>query len=408
MMLIPVIGVSVLVASHTRVTAGSQLMFGMGPELNGALSTPLVQQAPVRLLTSWYNTPDDLSWMSSWHATLIPKAYAAGYALQLVIWTDVPEVHLTTKYGPACGRPYPLSSGFLRDMEQLAKIWAGRGPLYVSMFAEFQTYPCVDNQWAGNENYFRALKDRYMAAKAIFHQYAPNARVALSWGGWQTRWNDPAHGGGLALFPYFVDVMSASDYQSFQAMDDTGNATDVQNMTKVLGAYGPVMLSYYRPNNNSQTTFDADMQTMLTDRYLARATAHGLFAFAFMDKTNLSALTTTFDVVKTAVTRYAAPWTTPPSRATSSTTTLRARSTPIRSAPLVRPALRRHSAHAPPRSVPPALLRPRPRRLRPRRGGTPAKIPSPASTRPAGARRPILKAFRTSGGGWMGTAPIRT
>jgi hypothetical protein len=407
-MLILVIGVSLLVASHTRATAGSQLMFGMGPELSGALSTPLVQQAPVRLLASWYNTPDDLSWMSSWHATLIPKAYAAGYALQLVIWTDVPEVHLTTKYGPACGRPYPLSSGFLRDMEQLAKIWAGRGPLYVSMFAEFQTYPCVDNQWAGNENYFRALKDRYMAAKAIFHQYAPNARVALSWGGWQTRWNDPAHGGGLALFPYFVDVMSASDYQSFQAMDDTGNATDVQNMTKVLGAYGPVMLSYYRPNNNSQTTFDADMQTMLTDRYLARATAHGLFAFAFMDKTNLSALTTTFDVVKTAVTRYAAPWTTPPSRATSSTTTLRARSTPIRSAPLVRPALRRHSAHAPPRSVPPALLRPRPRRLRPRRGGTPAKIPSPASTRPAGARRPILKAFRTSGGGWMGTAPIRT
>src|SRR5437870_11412678 len=123
-MLMLVVGVSMIAASHAthaRATAVQPLMFGMGTELSGDLSTPLVQQAPVKLLTSWYNRPDDLSWMSTWHATLIPKAYAAGYALQLVIWAGGPEVQLTTKYGPACGRSYPLSAGFLSDMGQLAK-----------------------------------------------------------------------------------------------------------------------------------------------------------------------------------------------------------------------------------------------------------------------------------------------
>jgi hypothetical protein len=32
---------------------------------------------------------------------------------------------------------------------------------------------------------------------AVFHQHAPNARVSLGWGGWQTRWEDEASGAGL-------------------------------------------------------------------------------------------------------------------------------------------------------------------------------------------------------------------
>jgi hypothetical protein len=67
-------------------------------------------------------------------------------------------------------------------MMKLAQIFNGKGPLYVSLFAAFQTYACVNNQWVGSENYWRALKDQYRAAHAIFHHYAPNSRVSLCWG----------------------------------------------------------------------------------------------------------------------------------------------------------------------------------------------------------------------------------
>ena len=60
---------------------------------------------------------------------------------------------------------------------------------------------------------------------------------------------------------------------------------------------------------------------MLTDSYLAQVTAHGLFAFAFMDNHNLAASPTTFNFVKNAVTRYAAPWIVPPPHSTSPTPT---------------------------------------------------------------------------------------
>src|SRR5206468_12004712 len=69
-------------------------------------------------------------------------------------------------------------------------------------------------------NYYRALKDRYLEAMAVFHQYAPNSRVSLGWGGWQARWDAPATGGGRSLFGYFADVMRASDFQSFQARSE--------------------------------------------------------------------------------------------------------------------------------------------------------------------------------------------
>ena len=43
-----------------------RLLFGIGPEANAARATPLARQAPVRMLTSWYNGPGDLDWMATW------------------------------------------------------------------------------------------------------------------------------------------------------------------------------------------------------------------------------------------------------------------------------------------------------------------------------------------------------
>jgi hypothetical protein len=67
------------------------------------------------------------------------------------------------------------------------------------------------------------------------------------------------------MVPYFADVLMASDFQSFQAMQSDSNVEDIRAMVKLLGPYGPVMLAHYKPDNASQATFESDLQIMLTD-----------------------------------------------------------------------------------------------------------------------------------------------
>jgi len=282
-----------------------RLLFGLGPEADGALTSPFTRAAPVRLLTSWYTGPKDLAWMTGWRSGVVPKAYADGYALHLIVYDGEPQGPLTTAYGPACGKAYPLSRRFLPDMQALAQTFAGDGRFYVTLFTEFQTYPCVNNQWVGAESYYRALQDQYLAAVAIFHQYAPNSRVSLGWGGWQARWDDPVNGGGRSLFPFLAAALQGSDFQSFQAMQTDGNVTDVRDMTYLLGQYGPVMLAHYRPDNGSPVVVDADVRAMLTDGYLADVTAAGLFAISFMDDKLIRADPSTADFIERATARYA-------------------------------------------------------------------------------------------------------
>jgi hypothetical protein len=87
-------------------------------------------------------------------------------------------------------------------------------------------------------------------------------------------------------------------------MQSDSNVADVRAMVRTLGAYGPVMLAHYKPDNSSQATFDQDLRSMLTDSYLAEMTSAGLFAWSFMDNKNLSASATSYQFVKDAVTRY--------------------------------------------------------------------------------------------------------
>jgi hypothetical protein len=287
-----------------------RLLFGLGPTASGARASALAGQTPLRILTTWYNEPADLSWMADWRADVIPQAYAAGYALHLIVYVGGGETSINTTYGQACGRPYPLSDRFLGDVRQLAQIFAGAAtgpPLYVTMFSEFQTYPCIDNAWrpdAQTTAYYRALKNRYLAAMAEFHQSAPNARVSLGWGGWQARWDDAATGAGRSLIQYFGDVMRVSDFQSFQAMSSESNVADVRAMVTLLGAYGPVMLAHYKPDNGNLTTFERDLRIMLTDAYMDEVTHAGLFAWSFMDTTTLDRSPTIFQLTRNAIARY--------------------------------------------------------------------------------------------------------
>lgn len=288
-------------ASKPPSSAVPQLLFGIGPEADGAVTAALVQEAPARMLTSWYNGPNDLNWMQYWQDDFVPGLYEQGFALHVVIFSDGPE------NGTPCGRQYPISEEINADMARLARIFGGSAtdaPLFVTLFTEFQTYPCQDNQWIGADAYYATLKAKMLEIRDIFHANAVNARVSIGWGGWQTRWDDPSKGGGLSLFTHFSDVMAAMDFQSFQAMQGDGNLDDVRDMTGILGSYGPVMLAHYKPDNGSQATFDADTKSMLTDGYLAEVTGLGLFAWSFMDQKNLSASIASYQSVVAAVQRY--------------------------------------------------------------------------------------------------------
>jgi hypothetical protein len=285
------------------------LLFGMGPEADGALRTRLYAEAPVNMLTSWYNGINDLGWMPDWEDDLVPQAYARGEALHLIVWSDVPETTISTQYGTACGRPYPLSDRFLADMQTLAHTFRVRDSddrFYVTMWSEFQTFACSDSAWNPNAQtnaYWRALKDRYLEVLPIFR--AAGADVSLGWGGWQASFDNPTTGGGRSMFQHFADVMNASDFQAFQAMESDSNVQDVRDMAAILEPYpGGTMLAHYKPDNSSQATFDADTTAMLTDSYLNEV---GLFAWSFMDNANLAASETTFQRVKAAVIRYGAP-----------------------------------------------------------------------------------------------------
>lgn len=286
-------------------SSAPHLVFGIGPEADKALQTKLAQEAPVKMLTSWYNGPNDLAWITHWKNDLIPQSYDKGYILHLVTFSDFPEINLQTPYGSACGREYPLSARMLDDMKTLAQTFAGSGQLYVSLFTEFQTYPCEDNTWVGNENYYKTLKDQFRATKQIFKEHAPNAKIGISWGGWISRWDDPVKGAGRSLIPYFDDILKESDFTDFQAMESGTNVEDIRSMSKILGAYGkPIMLSHYKPDNGSQSTFDTDVKAVLTDDFLKEVTGYGLFAYSFMDSVNLDNSENTYQFVKSAVQKY--------------------------------------------------------------------------------------------------------
>ncbi|AEH08010.1 hypothetical protein FsymDg_0461 [Candidatus Protofrankia datiscae] len=287
-----------------------KLVFGLGPSLDSDATSPVADQ--LGMFTTWYNSPNDFGFLTNWSKDLIPQVYTGGRAIHLVVWLGGAGRVATvqTRYGPACGRDYPLSSSFLSDTRRLAQIFGGEAdgpPLYVTLFTELQTYPCKANTWAATPevtNYYLKLKDQYTAAMDIFHSIAPNARVSLGWGGWQARWDDPGKGGGKSLIGHFDDVLRQSDFQSFQAMDSKNNVNDIRDMTRILGKYGPVMVAHYKPDDGSPGTWHSDLRAIFTDDYIRQVTGAGLFAFSLMDSKHLTASAESLRLVRDAATRY--------------------------------------------------------------------------------------------------------
>jgi len=288
---------------------GPKLLFGLGDQAPGAKNNRLNLEAPVGMYASWYNGPDDLGFHRNYRDSgfIRNSIYNTGRAAQLIIWSDVPED------GTPCGRRYPISDGINADMAHLAQSWAGTAadpPLYVSLFTEFQTYPCQDNRWVGSEAYYLKLAEKAVQIRDIFHQYAPNSVVCMSWGGWQRRWDNPTLGEGRSLMPHLDGLMGLMDNQCFQAMHDSGNVTDVREMAKYLAPFpGGVYVSHYKPEGSTDATFVSDLQQIMTDGYLTELAGYGLFAWSFMDGRmwNDPDEAASYQLVKDAVFKYGTP-----------------------------------------------------------------------------------------------------
>lgn len=283
----------------------TKIIFSIGSQAGPAMDFKLVKESPVHMLTSWYNGPSDLVWMKVQQNDLIPRLYKNHYIVHLITWTDLPENEIQTPHGPACGRPYPVSTQVVDDMKQLAQIYNGNGPMYVTLFTEFQTYTCTDNNWIGNENYWNTLKDNYRKIKDEFHQYAPQSKVAISWGGWQSRYDDTVNQGGRSLFPHFADILKESDFTAYQTMESDTNIQEMLDMTRILGGYKkPVMLAHYKPSSGSTVVFDADMNKLFTDETISQLTNSGLFAISFMDDEMINKSDASYQIVKNGIKKY--------------------------------------------------------------------------------------------------------
>jgi len=284
----------------------AKIIFGIGSQAGPAMDYKLVKESPIKMLTSWYNGTSDLEWMRIQQNDLIPRLYKNKYIVHLITWTGYEEHGIQTRFGLACGRPYPVSDQVVEDMKELSQIYNGSGPMYVSLFTEFPTFTCTDNNWVGNENYWNSLKENYRKIKDNFHTYAPNSKVSISWGGWLALYDDQSAGGGRSLIPHFADIIKESDFSSFQAMESFSNIEEIRTMTKILGAYGkPVMLAHYKPSNASPAVFNADLNTIFTDSIMSELTRNGLFAMSFMDDEIINDSEEAYQTAKGVITKYA-------------------------------------------------------------------------------------------------------
>jgi hypothetical protein len=287
---------STVVTTMTTRRSRPEILWGIGDQLASAVKAPIYRNAPVNMVSAWYNGPGDLGWMSGYQkGSTMSDLYGRGKAIELVVWlgdhTD-----------------YAISSQFLEDARVLARTFRGNGPhrgrLYVVLFSELETY-------SSDPGYFADLKRAYLRAMAIFHQENANARVALGLGGygWESRPNRD--------LGFWDDAIRASDFTAVQAMQACDSERNGQNIivpqirssVKQLGTYGkPVMISHFKlwGDPTCQTAaFDKFMRAVFTDRSISALAADNLFAWNFMDDAYINRPGPTHETAKRLIAAYA-------------------------------------------------------------------------------------------------------
>jgi hypothetical protein len=257
----------------TGAVAAPRVLWGIGDQLGPALGSRFYRDGMARMVTAWFNGPGDLDWMKQAEEPAVAKLYAAGDAVELVVWlADDPD--------------YAISDQFQADIRTLTRLHKGRdsyhGPLYVVLFSEFETY-------RGDDPAYQAkLMDAYRRAVVVIHDEYDRARVALGFGGYT--W-DGTHDRDMT--PY-LDEIAVSDFtavQQMQACDNRANGhsvavAKVRSSVRQLGSFGkPVMISHFKLWGGAScqlSTFEQFAKEMFTTASLGSLVRDGLFAWDFM------------------------------------------------------------------------------------------------------------------------------
>jgi hypothetical protein len=262
-----------MVTTMTTPRQRPRILWGIGDQLSSAVKSPIYRNAPVNMVTAWYNGPGDLGWMSGYQkGSTMSDLYGQGKAIELVVWLGDHA-------------DYAISSQFLEDAKVLARTFKGNGPhhgpLYVVLFSELETY-------SSDPGYFVNLKRAYLQAIATFHEENRNAKVALGLGGYH--WGSTPN----RDLSFWDDAIKASDFTAVQAMQACDSERDGQNIivpqirssVKQLGTYGkPVMISHFKlwGDPSCQTkAFDKFMREVFTNKSISALAADNLFAWNFM------------------------------------------------------------------------------------------------------------------------------
>lgn len=311
-------------------TQASKLMWGIGDEVGPAQDTAIYKNASVNMLTAWYNTPGDLSWMAGYSSpsnTQVSDIYGKGKALELVVWLADGVDPRTPAQSATSGKTLPeyaLSQQFLTDLNTLVGMYKGHGPnygpLYVVLFTEFNStyiYNWAGSPYTTRAQYNAALMTQYQKAVTQIHTQYNQAKVSLGFGGYD--WSTSA----IDLSSY-KQAISVSDFTAVQAMQSCLNEAKLEPQIKAsvqqLGSYGkPVMISHFKLWNDGAATntpaqkaacatsaFSKFQQGMFNDTTIAQLKSWGLFAWDFMDDNYINDPGPTFDSAKTFINAHTA------------------------------------------------------------------------------------------------------
>jgi hypothetical protein len=296
MVVVTTVLVSTVVAGPAHADSiRPKLIFGMGDEISTAESSHLYQDAPVNMVTSWYNNAGDLSWMKGYADTnQVERVYARGEANELVV--DL-----------SSDPSYAVSSQFQTDIATLTSIFKGNGPvygpLYIVLFTEFDTYE------PGNTAYISQLMTAYTKAVGVIHKAYPKAKVALGLGGYN--WSG-SRKTKTDLGPE-RGAIKDSDFVAVQAMQDCTDEGQLENevhasIAQLSTFHKPIMVSYMKLwgdtvscDTSAMSTFEEHIFTQST---LATLTSEGLFAWGFMIGDYINTPGPALDKAVTIVRRY--------------------------------------------------------------------------------------------------------
>lgn len=275
-----------------------KILWGIGDEIPSAEKTPIFNEAPVRMVTSWYNGPSDTTWMKNYmKGSTMSDLYGKGYAQELVVWlANEPD--------------YAISPEFEHDVALLTKIFKGNGPnygpLYVVLFTEFETY-------SRDSTYFPKLENAFVQARDTIKAVYPKAKVALGFGGYEWSWRTYR-----PMKTWEINAIHAGDFIAVQEIQPAENLdiliSQVRNSVRQLSTYGkPIMISHFKiwqkkgePDKLPSDAFYKFVKQTFNQQTLDSLSGEGVFAWDFMNEHYINDPGPAYKAIKSVILNHAA------------------------------------------------------------------------------------------------------